>query len=461
MKIKALKFSNHPVLKNLDFNFEVNGVIQDITLLVGENGCGKTILLDEIYKIFNGGITPWNDEIGRELTVEFSDDEKNILESPSNVVTFKYPGVKTANWQNFRIYDNANQNISTALLQKLQDGNVNELLICAYSTVEINFTTKNIDSVKATSIDTEEKPKTKSTESIATEIAQLLVDINAQDDAVKAEWLDNNEGKPAPKIEGKLDRFRRAYHNMFENKQLCSIQPEDGQQKILFKDLDDDSKFEISKLSSGEKQVVYRVGYLLKNLKTISGGIILIDEPELSLHPRWQVKYIDFLRELFLNNDQMAVQFVIATHSPYLLQNSQLNDVGVAVFKKEKGNQIIERPDNNLWTLFKFGPTVGEISYHAFHLPSIDFHNELYGHIQEKEMKFTEKDIEIYLVSKNIKKTKKWIKLDKNGSTQPTYDITLMTYIRNSIHHPENQHNDEFTEKELKESIESMVPLSR
>ncbi|GAG52608.1 unnamed protein product [marine sediment metagenome] len=107
------------------------------------------------------------------------------------------------------------------------------------------------------------------------------------------------------------------------------------------------------------------------------------------------------------------------------------------------------------------GRQLGEISYYAFNLPSIEFHNELYGYLQEKELKFTEIDIENYFISKSISKNKQWIKLDRNGIAQPVYDVTLMTYIRNSIHHPENTLNANFSDEELKESIEKMIPLAR
>ena len=71
-------------------------------------------------------------------------------------------------------------------------------------------------------------------------------------------------------------------------------------------------------LSTGEKQIIYRIGYILKNLGNINGAIVLIDEPEISLHPKWQIKLKDFLEELFNGYD---VQFLIATHSPFIFKN--------------------------------------------------------------------------------------------------------------------------------------------
>jgi len=38
---------------------------------------------------------------------------------------------------------------------------------------------------------------------------------------------------------------------------------------------------------------------MLKNIRSLDGGIVLIDEPELSMHPKWQQKVLEFYRNLF------------------------------------------------------------------------------------------------------------------------------------------------------------------
>jgi hypothetical protein len=58
---------------------------------------------------------------------------------------------------------------------------------------------------------------------------------------------------------------------------------------------------------------------------------------------------------------------------------------------------------------------------------------------------------------KGIAKDKEWIAV-RQGMAQPK-DRTLPTYIRNFIHHPENDKNIKYTEEELKTSIEKLIPL--
>jgi len=71
-------------------------------------------------------------------------------------------------------------------------------------------------------------------------------------------------------------------------------------------------EFDINGLASGEKQLFLR-GLSLKFLEA-NNSIILIDEPEISLHPEWQQKIIKVYENIGINN-----QLIIATHSPHIV----------------------------------------------------------------------------------------------------------------------------------------------
>ena len=478
MRIKSIEFSNHPIFKNLNFSFEIDGVIKDFTLLIGENGGGKTVLLEEIYKIILGGITLWNDGVDRKITIEFSDEEKGTLNVSTKEIVFDYKESysSNSNWQRIKVFDSNGVDITSQMLPIIQSKKLKQLFKCAYSTVEINFTTDAIESVKATSIDNEETPKSKSSSNISKEISQLLVDIKAQDDAEHAKWMKENTDKnvKVPNITGKLDRFRKAYSKMFESKEMVDVRAESGNQKIFFRDTKNKIEFDISGLSSGEKQIVYRVGYLLRNLGTLSGGVILIDEPELSLHPVWQMKFIAFLRELFINEgtNRLDIQFVIATHSPYLLKSSLYADVGVIVLSRNSSGDIeSERPKIDTWSLFKDGPTIGEINYYAYKLPTLEFHNELYVALHEKfiaaapdgteadrRASIRNFDLEILAGNDSTKQIKNWSEF-RGGIQQSAYPVTLSTFIRHSMHHPESTQTDTYIDSDFEDSIKYMISL--
>ena len=56
--------------------------------------------------------------------------------------------------------------------------------------------------------------------------------------------------------------------------------------------------------------------YLKENALKMTPGIVVIDEIDLSLHPRWQKKIVGILKQLF-----PKVQFICATHSPFIIQS--------------------------------------------------------------------------------------------------------------------------------------------
>jgi ABC-type lipoprotein export system ATPase subunit len=73
-------------------------------------------------------------------------------------------------------------------------------------------------------------------------------------------------------------------------------------------------KIQLKDLSTGEKTLLSKIFYLYLNEP--KNKVILIDEPELSLHPTWQNKVIGVYEKFAkINNNQI----IIATHSPHIL----------------------------------------------------------------------------------------------------------------------------------------------
>jgi len=64
-------------------------------------------------------------------------------------------------------------------------------------------------------------------------------------------------------------------------------------------------------LSSGEKQILV----LLTHLSFDSGHLFILDEPELSLHPKWQDEFLAAVDKLMAPRTQL----IIATHSPAIV----------------------------------------------------------------------------------------------------------------------------------------------
>lgn len=95
--------------------------------------------------------------------------------------------------------------------------------------------------------------------------------------------------------------------------------------ELVYKE--DKTEMPISKLSAGYQSLLwmimdlaYRVCMLNPELESKDQimGIVLIDEIDLHLHPKWQWNVTDALRKTFA-----SVQFIIATHSPIVISASK------------------------------------------------------------------------------------------------------------------------------------------
>jgi predicted ATP-dependent endonuclease of OLD family len=209
----------------------------------------------------------------------------------------------------------------------------------------------------------------------------------------------------------------------------------------------------VAQLGSGIEMIISLL--FLETLASLSkeNFIIIIDEPELHLHPTLQNKFIAYLVGLSINN-----QVLLSTHSPYFFKNSITNqDIELLISSNDLGKVLVENTGEN-FGLFPWSPSWGEINFQAYNLPTIEFHNELYGYIQESNTVSTETAVEAFFLGKGQKKDKQWKRLH-NGQVGNPYDITLMTFIRNTIHHPDNTHNLPYTETELEYSIKTMIRM--
>ncbi len=98
--------------------------------------------------------------------------------------------------------------------------------------------------------------------------------------------------------------------------------------RFLFKNLSVDREqglaFETSEgvsitprdLSSGEQHEIVLNYDLLFNVKP--GSIVLIDEPEISLHVVWQQAFLEDLNAI---SELVDARFIVATHSPQIIHN--------------------------------------------------------------------------------------------------------------------------------------------
>ncbi len=122
------------------------------------------------------------------------------------------------------------------------------------------------------------------------------------------------------------------------------------------------NKFPLASSSSGEFHFLSTILGIITNIK--DNSIILIDEPEISLHPNWQIKYINFLYNLL--SEYKSCHFLIATHSHFIISDLRQKKSSIISLKyDEKNNVCPKRIDLNT-----FGWSAEQILLEIFNTPT-------------------------------------------------------------------------------------------
>ncbi len=121
-----------------------------------------------------------------------------------------------------------------------------------------------------------------------------------------------------------------------------------------------DTPVDIDDLSSGEKAIIqlffplveHRVNQNLAKMRGTEAApqpgavTVLMDEPELHLHPNLQAKILDYMRGLAVRE---GVQFILATHSPSMVEhasNEELYLLRPAELIEHNTNQLVRIADS-------------------------------------------------------------------------------------------------------------------
>ena len=273
LKIRKVQFHNHPILADLILDFcSPDGKACDTVILAGENGTGKSTVLNALYQLMSR-----SEEADVEAEIEFEND--NQIEE----IEYYRKEVNGRNYIHFR----SETKTSRLLISKANEADFPTQAI--FSDVDINFHSQPTSTVKSNQLDQDGNSR-KSTTSIADEINQLLIDVAAQDDAEISYLVQNNPEKPFANMgyTSRMKRFTEAFNFMFGDLHYSRIENRNNRKMIVF--CKNGVEIPIESLSSGEKQIVYRGCFLLRDSNALKNAFVFIDEPEISLHPLWQQK---------------------------------------------------------------------------------------------------------------------------------------------------------------------------
>lgn len=359
MKIKQLKLQGFRGFHELTLDFNPNSP----TVIIGENGVGKSSILDALAILLSHYTTPvYNPEKPTSKRLLTDEDIKHqsshvfieikiqqhhqelIWSFKKYKIIYELPLLKTT--QSDELTDEL-ENFVKKTQQQLNENSQNNLpLIVCYSVsrsvLDIPLRIKSSDAFPIQSVYKECLSPTainfrtffdwfRTKEDLENE--QIRDDNNYRDKQLEAVRMAIYALIP----EFTNIRIRRSPLRMTVNK--------NGQELI------------ISQLSDGEKCLLAMVGDIARRLgianpnlvNPLEGeGIVLIDEIELHLHPQWQEKIIPQLTKTFPN-----VQFIITTHSPIVL--SYIQPENIYLLKNTENGIIAENPQTS------FGRDIVEI----------------------------------------------------------------------------------------------------
>jgi len=265
MFIKKVEIKN---IWRQDFIWTLN---EDVDVLVGENGSGKSTILS----IVKEAISPIDDiELNYRV---FDPIDEVIIELTDNIVI-------RANSEERKISGNI-------------DNSLQSLNLCYINTFDVIEKSVNPN---LTLLDFE-------IEKLKHEFIKYQRDLSNQVE----EAFKNNDSSTK---KAQLDKIQSLYDtkNLFIakiNSLFAHTEKTFDEKNFCFKKNNIENPIEIKKLSSGEKQIliILLTTLLQDNRKTI----LLLDEPEISLHVDWQRELINHIRALNPN-----CQIIMSTHSP-------------------------------------------------------------------------------------------------------------------------------------------------
>ena len=328
MKIEKVHIKNIKGIKDLELSFKKDNEILDVIVLAGVNGSGKTTILESIKDFFNNKNINYDEpkKSNVNLNIFFEDfEKKNIEEAEKSSNNYKQPlwnFFKTL--KDYDYYRKENDQLFESQISKRFENPPKIIYVPAnnsFGLVETASTTLSreyqfinyVDSVLMRDIPSY----------IATRrnyLATIEEDLTMKEITNKV-VKEINRIFSVLKLDVKLKGFSKDEKTMpiFEN----SVGEE----------------FDINDLLSGEKQLFLRT-LSIKMLEP-KNFIILIDEPELSLHPKWQQRIIEVYKKIGENN-----QIIIATHSPHIL--GSVSNENIFILYKDENGKIEAKTGENM-----------------------------------------------------------------------------------------------------------------
>lgn len=437
-----------------------------ITVFVGENGCGKTSILEALalpvlsYKTETFGIDDINDPTQWVSIKTFSSTNFQVASSMPNG-DFPAQGFEFSAWLRTKgnkaylssIVVTDQQFMKPDGADKPKDGSPD-------LRVNVNnpFKGQRFGENDFLFLDKNRTFQTRSGTYNTTRFDRLMDDLNYQYLKIREEsgikdieddfTKDVKAGIGHDLLRNAIDKFEEISGYSMRLNLIDNWKPF-SEAFFAFKK-DNNQQIKIDSIGSGYEMIFCLVYSFYLSQQSWKQLIAFIDEPELHLHPTLQKKFVDFILEA-----SKTSQIFLTTHAPLLVKDLLQNEkVKVKVINKDGDNITL----HNMATRVMPYVSSNEVNYLAFGVVFEEFHNELYWYLTSLISHTSPADFDFKV--KTLEPTCP-IKLQYEHTNGTKFDCTLCTYIRHQIHHPENKKNTRFKYSELQDSIWFLVSAIR
>lgn len=354
MKIESFSIQNYKCIKDLAVDCRgADGEIKQWTVLLGENNTGKTNVLRALSYLVVSKFN-FRMEIGEE-----------VVEEHTRFTARGYEGIfrKTKSKQCVK-----------SILSNGDHWNSDSRIECAKGTVSyLDLFPYGVNRVPARVALSERESLPYKT--LFTSDARLL-DLQ--------EWLlqlDYSQKSGSEKSQKRLDKM----HELLKSELFPEIKGfkfgryelENDQVSVRFETIDGDMRFD--ELGFGYQTTLTWLADFCKRMFKLypdaenplhEEAVVLVDEIDLHLHPKWQRDLVPTLSKIF-----PKVQFIVTTHSPHVLQS--MEDVNLYVLRRNAESGEIEAERSNVtnftgWTVeeilgvtMELGDDVLSVAYNA------------------------------------------------------------------------------------------------
>ena len=373
MRILNLQIKNiGPFLEgNIDFITEIDNMSNPpVTIITGENGTGKTIILDTIRALFVGdackierNIVRKEEDFSCSMTL-FNGQKSEIISSnklgSDNRLELNRHGLRTRFFINQK-YDSSWNWVINYWTSKLSTDSfeVKNLVVPVLENLYINSLSGIHQNI---------------------EVAQLICFFD---------YLKTSENEEERVVGEKLFDIV---------KKIVKLSLIDGEFKYVARKtlepivLQTGQEVSLDKLSSGNLYLIQRMVSLLGKMYSVhvinnnsiddlckTPGILLIDEAENHLHPKWQKTFIKSIQEIFPN-----LQIIVTTHSPFIVSSIENAKIFVC---QSKGNHAIITDETDIYS----NKPIDEILLSPLFGITYPFNKEISDLLQKRKIAISEK----------------------------------------------------------------------